>query len=367
MPISYALSKAQTLGLALALATPLAAGPARACSRALFTAPPNGASPSQVLTGRSMDWYIDIGSSLWVFPRGLQRVGGSQPGALRWTSRYGSVITSIYDVATGDGMNEKGLVANILYLGESDYGQSAGKPTLSVYAWGQYVLDTYATVAEAVAALGREPFRIDGSQEMPGGKRPAAHLSISDASGDSAVFEYIDGKLVIHHGRQYTVMTNSPVYSQQLALNTYWQGVGGTNFLPGTIRSADRYARAAYLLDALPRQLEPQLQQLVPGGTFLNQAKAGLLGVIRSVSVPFGIQDPSQPNIASTQWRTLADSRNLTYLFDSATSPNAVTVSLARFDLQSGAPTRQLKVAGATNLSGEVNDRFVVAQPFVFR
>jgi penicillin V acylase-like amidase (Ntn superfamily) len=30
-----------------------------------------------------------------------------------------------------------------------------------------------------------------------------------------------DGKLVIHHGKQYTVMTNSPTFDQQLALNAY--------------------------------------------------------------------------------------------------------------------------------------------------
>ena len=38
----------------------------------------------------------------------------------------------------------------------------------------------------------------------------------------------VDGKLVIHHGRQYQVMTNSPVFDQQLALNAYWQQIGGT-------------------------------------------------------------------------------------------------------------------------------------------
>ncbi|HEY5206095.1 MAG TPA: linear amide C-N hydrolase [Roseiarcus sp.] len=36
------------------------------------------------------------------------------------------------------------------------------------------------------------------------------HLALADASGDSAIFEYISGKLVIHHDRKYTVMTNSP-------------------------------------------------------------------------------------------------------------------------------------------------------------
>ncbi len=40
----------------------------------------------------------------------------------------------------------------------------------------------------------------------PTGEPGTVHLAISDESGDSAIFEYIDGKLVIHHGRQYQVM-----------------------------------------------------------------------------------------------------------------------------------------------------------------
>ena len=79
------------------------------------------------------------------------------------------------------------------------------------------------------------------------------HLAISDPSGDSAIFEYIDGKLVIHHGRQYQVMTNSPVYDQQLALDAYWQQIGGTTMLPGTSRAADRFVRASFYIDAIPQ------------------------------------------------------------------------------------------------------------------
>ena len=56
------------------------------------------------------------------------------------------------------------------------------------------------------------------------------HLSISDATGDNAIFEYVDGKLDIHHSKAYQVMTNSPVFDQQLALDDYWKNIGGTLF-----------------------------------------------------------------------------------------------------------------------------------------
>ena len=109
-----------------------------------------------------MDWAADIGSNLWIFPRGIRRGGAAGPKSITWTSRYGSVITTAFDLATADGMNEKGLVANLLYLAESEYPAPApGDPRLPmcVSAWTQYVLDQYGTVAEAVEALRREPFK----------------------------------------------------------------------------------------------------------------------------------------------------------------------------------------------------------------
>ena len=60
-------------------------------------------------------------------------------------------------------MNEKGLVANMLYLVESEYVKPADndrRKPLSIAAWAQYVLDNYATVAEAVEGLRREPFYV---------------------------------------------------------------------------------------------------------------------------------------------------------------------------------------------------------------
>src|SRR5262249_12067290 len=191
-----------------------------------------------VVTGRNMDWAEDLRSNLWLFPRGMPRDGAIDAQSITWRSRYGSVVAAGYDVGTADGMNEKGLVANVLYLTDSDYGEPDGrKPTLSVGAWAQYVLDHYATVSEAVSALRPEPFVIV-APALPNGTAASGHLAISDASGDSAIVEYIRGTLTIHHSRAYQVMTNSPAFEEQLALNTYWQRIGGMTMLPGTDRAA---------------------------------------------------------------------------------------------------------------------------------
>jgi len=52
-------------------------------------------------------------------------------------------------------MNEKGLVANLLFLSETECpsGKNDKRPQLSIAAWTQYVLDSFSTVKEAVAEM----------------------------------------------------------------------------------------------------------------------------------------------------------------------------------------------------------------------
>ena len=327
------------------------------CTRTLYVGDDGFA-----VTGRNMDWKEDMASNLWVFPAGIARTGAAGPNGLSWTSKYGSVAVSGYEAGTPDGLNERGLAANALYLVESDYGAPrADRPALSIALWAQYVLDMFASVAEAVEALRADPITII-APVLPNGAPAALHLALSDASGDSAILEYIGGALTIHHDRAYTVMTNSPTYDQQLALDAYWKQVGGLVFLPGTNRAADRFARASFLLSALPRAADPAYLKGIPCQSYEHQAIAAVLSLQRAVSVPLGISTPDQPNISSTIWRTLADHRNRVYYFDSATRPNTFWVDLAALDLTPGAPIRKLVIQNGEVFAGEVSALFVPAQ-----
>lgn len=335
--------------------------PAYACTRALFTA-----DDGITITGRTMDWKEDMLTDLWVFPKGIKRDGLAGVNSIKWTSKYGSVVVSVYDLATADGFNEAGLAANLLFLAESDYGVTKGKkPQMALSLWAQYVLDNYATVAEAVEALKKEPFTLV-TATLPNGVVAKIHLSISDKSGDSAILQYIEGKLKIYHGKEFSVMTNSPEYSEQLALNKYWQNIGGLVFLPGTNRASDRFARAYFLINAIPRTIAKEYIRGVPGKNLDNQAVASVLSVMRGVSVPLGITTPNEPNISSTIWRTLADHKNMVLYFDSATSPNTFWVKMDDMDFKVGAPIKKLAVAEGHIYSGNVASQFVPTPSFEF-
>ena len=307
-----------------------------------------------VVTGRTMDWMVPVHTNLWAFPAGLKREGAAGTNSLTWTSKYGSVIAAAYDAATADGMNEKGLVANILYLSSAGYEvRDTKKPGLSLAGWAQYVLDNFATVSEAVDALRNEPFQVV-APPLPGGFEATLHLSISDAAGDSAVFEYLGGKLVIHHGDKYQVMTNEPSYDQQLALNEYWKDIGGSVMLPGTERAADRFVRASYYLSQLSQTSDKV------------EAVAAMFSVMRNVSVPMGITKPGAPNLAPTLWRTVSDQKNLVYYFDATGSPNVFWVDLAKFNFAAGQPTLKLDVDHGEIQSGDAAPNFKPAGEFNF-
>ncbi len=328
---------------------------AEACTRIVFLG-----EGGNVITARSMDWKYDVGTNLYLLPRGIVRSGEAGPNSISWTAKYGSVVATGYDVSTTDGVNEKGLMANVLWLTESEYPKfdANSKPGLTIAAWAQYALDNFATVDEAVATLEKQPFTIV-TDNVPGQNRlTTLHLSLSDASGDSAIIEYVHGKQVIHHGREYQVMTNSPTYDEQLALNSYWKDIGGTVFLPGTSRAADRFARASFLIKAIPQSGEP------------NRLLASVFGVIRNVSVPLGISAQDQPELSSTRWRTVFDHKRGLYFFESAMTPNTFWVDLKEIDFSSETgkvKKLDLGVDQDHTFAGDATAAFKDAAPFPFQ
>ncbi len=352
---SVKLSPMKKLVVSVSAALMLSASIAEACTRVVFHGDNN-----RNITARSMDWKTDVGTNLWILPKGVERTGEAGDRSIKWTSKYGSVIASGYDIATTDGVNEKGLNANLLWLVESEYPNLAlneEKPTMALSLWAQYMLDNFATVEEAVTFLKTEPFVVV-TAEVPGETRLATlHLSLSDASGDSAIVEYIDGKQVIHHNRNYQVMTNSPTFDKQLAMNEYWEKIGGTVVLPGTNRAADRFARASFYINAIPK------------GGAQKDSFASVFSVIRNVSVPFGLNTEEEPNISSTRWRTVVDHQAQLYFFESAISPNVFWVDLKKIDFSPGLDQVKKLDLGpnqANIYSGEVSSEFVVTKPFSF-
>ncbi len=302
------------------------------------------------ITGRGMDWNDPTAKfNVMVLPRGMQQKGSNLDNGLTWTSKYGSVFISMYGGASSDGLNEHGLAVNALYLAEADYGDYtlSDKPTLSIGAWVQYFLDNFATVDEAVAAMQNPPFVIVAPL-LQNGRPASVHLSLSDVNGDSAILEYLDGELVVHHSKAYTVLTNSPTFDEQLAIDRYWKTVGGNRMLPGTINAADRFVRVNYFLESTPKFEDGEM------------ATAAAMSIMRSIGVPLGMADPDHPNISATLWRSLADHSAKRYYFESSLQPALFWVDLQDVNLDSGAPIMGVEVDGEVLLRGNIADKLKI-------
>lgn len=306
-----------------------------------------------------MDFDRDLGTNLWAFPRGIERDNGVD-GQLTWRSKHGSVVASAAgDIVVVDGLNEPGLAGHLLVLSESDYGErDERRPALSMATWLQYLLDNFATVAEAVDWIQESQVQVVPQRDPFDGREIGLHLSLDDASGDSAIVEYLDGTPGVWHDRAYTVMTNSPPFAEQLERVGRIEGLGGDEPLPGGTEADQRFARAAYYASRLP----------TPASS--TEAVASLLSVMRNAAQPFRIPDPDKPYASQTIWRTIADLTHKVYVFESTMRPNIVWVRLGGLDLAEGAPQRKLDLAGDTGLEGglvgEVTEQFFESQPMQF-
>lgn len=336
-------------GVVIGAMLALAAQPARACTRVLWND-----NKLAVVSGRSMDWPESTEPKLVVFPRGLARHGGKvgpavvvADNAATWTSKYGSVVVTVYDIGAVDGFNERGLGAHLLFLTATDFGpRDASKPGIAVNLWAQYLLDNAATVTEALSLLDHVQIVMAEAR----GRQGTVHLALEDASGDSAIVEYVAGKRVVHHGRDYRIMTNDPTYDEQLALLKArdFSKPSSDMPLPGNVNARDRFQRAAYYAALLP---EP---------TSERQAVASVLAIMRNVSVPFGAPYKGF-GIYNTEYRTAMDLTNARYFFELTTSPNVIWADLGKFDLAEGAPVMLLDPDNI-DLSGDVSAKFQQAE-----
>lgn len=297
-----------------------------------------------------MDWPESTQPLVVAMPRGRKRNGGLvgaqvmvTENPLTWTSRYGSLVTTIYGIGTIDGFNERGLAAHGLYLDSTDFGdRDSSKPGVQTGLWVQYLLDQAETVADALALM--EAIQVVLINVR--GFDANLHVALEDASGDSAIIEFADGKPVVHHGRQYTLMTNDPTYEEQLELlaqHDFSHPTGSTP-VPGNVNAVDRFQRAAYFSGLLPEPADER------------QAVAAVMAIARNVSVPFGA--PYEDfGVYNTEYRTVCDLTNRTYFFELTSSPSVLWAQLDGLDISAGVQPHAVNPYDES-LAGDVTSKF---------
>jgi hypothetical protein len=167
---------------------------ARACTSFVMD------TPEGPYFGCNLDLFIPGDGLVMVNPRGVEKEGlysGTTGRTIKWVSEYGSVTFNVAgNQFVWGGMNEAGLVMSSMELASGRYPKPDERPGLLDGNWGQFVLDTCDNVDEVIAT--NALMRVQDEE-------PTSQYLVSDAEGDCAVIEYIDGKFVSYSGKDLPI------------------------------------------------------------------------------------------------------------------------------------------------------------------
>jgi len=258
----------------------------------------------QLVFGRNYDWLTDAGM-VCTNVRGISKTSSAvkDGDTISWLSKYGSITFNQYgkEYPTG-GMNENGLVVELMWADGSRYPDKDNRPALNVLQWVQYQLDNCQTVEEVIAT--NETLRI--SQD-----NPPLHYLVADAKGNVATIEFFEGKAVVHKGQDlpFPVLTNSP-YSVSAQTATDAKVSSGNTSFSFQDNSLQRFTTACSMVQ--------QFQSTD----------------VQKPTVDFAfdiLQSVSQPDF--TKWSIVYDLQNKQIFFKTASATNIKTIAFSSLDL----------------------------------
>ena len=281
----------------------------------------------QLVFGRNYDW-VSAAGMVCINLVGLNKTS-LKTGAgntINWVSKYGSITFNQYgkEFPTG-GMNEKGLVVELMWADGSKYPKPDSRPVLGVLQWIQYQLDNNTTIDEVIAT--NAIIRISPND-------PPLHYLVADAYGNAATVEFFNGKIVVHKGKDlpFPVLTNNPYSQSEKAADDANVLSGNTNF-SFRDNSLQRFTKACLMVQ--------QYQ--------LHDMKKPV------VDYAFDILD----NVAQkgfTKWSIVYDLKNRKIYFKTAEYPPVKSVTFHSFDF---ACTSTAKVMDMNQLlQGDVDKNF---------
>ena len=277
--------------------------------------------------GRNYDWDVGV-ANVTINKRGLQKAALVDRGVApaEWTSQFGSLTFNQYghEFPTG-GMNEAGLVVEVMWLEETRFPTPDERKEVSVLQWVQYQLDNCRSVAEVLAT--------DAKIRVTFGNSPV-HFLVCDKAGNQATIEFLDGKMVAHSDADLPTpaLANSTYAASKRYLEGF-DGFGGDRPRPTSQDSLDRFVRAACgVADYEPSPVK------------------------ETVAYAFGIlEDVAQGDY--TRWSIVYDIANLEVHFKTREAPSIKSVKLSAFDLSPEKPAQILAID--TPKAGDPAARFV--------
>jgi choloylglycine hydrolase len=255
-----------------------------------------------------------------------------------------------------DGMNEAGLTARTLFYVDGDPNESVApdskKKELDEDHWVSFVLDNFATVADAVDTIRNQVHIVSVIGKKGSGYSYATpkHLAIADATGDSAIVEIQKGKVEIFHGSELRILTNPPSYQKELENAAKYKNVTQDK-LPVSWSASDRFVRSDYFLRHLPKPRKndaPTAYGFMYSALATTVMPAGLPAPAEDTEVVkklvSNLSDPNETyGGASTYFQTISDLTNKHYRFKSLIAPSDVFFDFEEYNFAEGQQVRIIK------------------------
>lgn len=202
-----------------------------------------------LIFGRNFDFSTGHGHVV-INKRNVVKTAMVQPPEkpFQWMAKYGSIT---FNQAGREfpygGINEKGLVIEQMWLDETLYPEMDNRYGLTELQWIQYQLDNAATVEEVLKS--------DSFVRVSKLSMTTLHFLLCDRGGNMATIEYLNGKMVYHTQASMPihVLTNDTYQKCSDYIKTF-SGFGGSNAIPNTAASLDRFAQAASMIKAYKQQ-----------------------------------------------------------------------------------------------------------------
>lgn len=343
-----------SLTLSMAVSFSIATNPVAACTGVTLKA-----KDGSVVFGRTQEWgTFDLRSRVAIVPRGLSLHDKMPDGknGLAWKTKYGTVGLDVLEKdLLIDGMNEKGLTANLFYHeGYTEYAKynpRKADKTVSILALVPYLLTSYQSVDEVRNALAK--VNVVGVDVPEIGGPPPVHVAVTDASGKMIVVEFLNGVTTIHDA-PLGVVTNGPTYDWHMEnLRNYVNldvplpkrkitdlqstkfGAGNRLYgLPGDLTSPSRFLRvAAYASTARPTPDGKETMYEVFRILDNFNLSVGASAEGGGASNPEGMR-------SSTIWTTVYDTKNRVMYYHTMHNRRVRQVDLTKINFGAGEITR---------------------------
>lgn len=267
--------------------------------------------------GRTMDFDRPLHSALAIYPRGERRTSVKPNGqkGLSWRSRY--AYAGMNELGNrqmiSDGINEKGLALEDLWLAETQYNQVSDQDdrVLLLYDLPAWLLGNCASVAEVKRQL--PLIKIWANKIAVLHSVPPLHFAIHDASGANIVVEFLNHQTVILDN-PVGALTNSPPFAWQLTHLSQYAALTRQN----PPKSAESPIAPGSGLIGMPGDYSP-VSRFVRGATLLrvagkasdsSQAVLRMSHLLNAFDVPYDAIKDSEahyPGGDYTQWSIVKD------------------------------------------------------------